>query len=314
MKICSLLPSATEILFALGLGEQVVAVSHECDFPDEARRKPRALSCAVNHDTRSSEEIDRLVRESAARGESLYRLDAALLQRLRPDLIVTQDLCDVCAIDAPSAIKAIATLRPQPEILALHPHTLGDVSEDIRRLGSRTQRASDAARLIKQLRDRLQRVRQRVGDAPRPRVVCLEWLDPPMATGHWVPEMVEAAGGIEVLGEAGARSRRIAWHELIDAAPEVVVMMPCGFSVERTLRELDVVRHAPGWADLPAVRGAGVYAVDASAYFTRPGPRLVDGVEILATLLHPERMAASPAERDRLLQGRCARVLERARD
>ena len=290
MKICSLLPSATEILFALGLGDQVVGVTHECTFPPEARRKPRVVHSVVEQDQLQSEEIDSMVLDHLRRKESLYRIDATLLNQLHPDLIVTQELCEVCAIDASDVVKSLGALSYRPRLLSLHPHTLAEALEDILVVGEATGRAQEAMRLVQRLKGRIERVGQLVADAPRkPRVFCLEWLKPLMASGHWVPEMVELAGGIEVLGRRGEPSRYVSWDEVIAAQPEMILLMPCGFPIARTRQELSVVTSLPGWDDLPAVRQHRVWLVNGPAYYNCSGPRLVDGVEVFAALIHPDR-------------------------
>ena len=295
MKICSLLPSATEILFALGLGDAVVGVSHACDFPAEVRDKPRVLRCSIAQDHDSSAAIDQAVRDALGRRESLYQIDTELMRRLQPDLVITQDLCDVCAVSAPDVRASVEALSPRPEVIALHPHTLGEMLEDIRTIGRRTGRRTQAQDLVNHLAQRIDRLRRRMaGSSMRPRVFCFEWLQPPMATGHWVPEMVELAGGREVLGQTGKPSRYVDWTEITTAKPEVLVLMPCGFSIERTRRECDLLRRMPGWLELPAVVQRRVYALDAAAYFNRSGPRLVDGVDILARLIHPARAGVLP--------------------
>jgi len=290
MTICSLLPSATEILYALGLGDQVIGVSHECHFPPEVNSKPRVVQSAIDQDRCSSEDIDRLVRDALQHRESLYRIDTELLRHLRPQLIVTQDLCDVCAIDTGSVHDVLRSLPYRPTVLSLHPHTLSEALEDIRILGSATGRLHEAARLIEQLQARIHRVRQRLKGVSRvPRVVCVEWLSPVMACGHWVPELVELAGGHEALGEAGKPSRVVPWEAVQRAQPDALILMPCGFLIDRTRRELDVLQRQPGWETLPAVQEGRVFLVNGPAYFNQSGPRLIDGLEILATLFHPER-------------------------
>lgn len=289
MRICSLLPSATEILFALGLDEEIVGVSHECDFPPQARAKPRVVTTRLDSEQLSSEEIDRAVRTALQERTSLYQVDVKALRRARPDLIVTQELCEVCAVDASTVSEALAALSYRPEVVSLHPHTLSEVLDSIRVVGERTGRARQAERLVQSLHDRLDRVRARLGPrASRPRVCCLEWLKPPMTCGHWVPEQVERAGGHEVLGRAGEPSRYVTWEEIAAAQPEILVLMPCGLSVERTRRELSLVTDEPLWRTLPAVRQGRVHLVNGPAYFNCSGPRVVDGVELLATLMHPQ--------------------------
>lgn len=292
MRICSFLPSGTEILYALGLGDAVVGVSHECDYPPDARHKPIVVRTVIDAERASSEEIDQAVRASLARRESLYQVDVEALRRARPDLIVTQELCDVCAVDATQVTAALRSLPCQPQTVSLHPHTLEESLEDIRRIGEATGRRDDADALWRSCRERLARLRDRLsGITHRPRVFCLEWLRPLMASGHWVPEMVELSGGRELLGRVGEVSRVVTADEVAAARPERLVLMPCGFSIERTRSELSLVTSQPWWETLPAVRDRQVYLVNGPAYFNRPGPRLIDGVELLAGLFHPETCA-----------------------
>ena len=298
MRIVSLLPSATEIAFALGLGDEVVAVSHECDYPPPARERPAVTRSPIHGHALSSAEIDRRTTEELHDGGTLYYLDTDLLRGLAPDLILTQELCDVCAVAQPEVERAVRELGSEPRVLSLEPNTLGDVLDTILVVGAATGCEARAQEVVAGLRARVEEVAGRAQDVRgRPRVFCLEWTDPPWVAGHWVPEMVQLAGGADVLGRAGEPSTRIAWSEVQAAAPEVIVLMPCGYDLERTLADGDVVRALPGWAALPAVRSGRVYAVDGSSYFNRPGPRLVDGLELLAHLLHPEVFAAPAVER-----------------
>ncbi|MBI4003457.1 MAG: cobalamin-binding protein [Candidatus Omnitrophica bacterium] len=286
MRICSFLPSATEILFALGLDEQIVGVSHECDFPPQARAKPRVVTTRMDSQRLSSEEIDRAVRTALRERTSLYRVDVEALRRARPDLLVTQQLCDVCAIDTATVSEALEALSYRPEVVSLHPHTLSETLDDIRVVGERTGHLPQAEVLLQSLRGRIDRVHARVAHlSRRPRVFCLEWLKPPMACGHWVPEQVELAGGHEVLGRTGEPSRYVTWEEIAAAEPDLLVLMPCGLSVERTRRELSLVTDEPLWRTLPAVRQGRVHLVNGPAYFNRSGPRSVDGVELLMRLI-----------------------------
>ncbi len=295
MRIVSLLPSATEIAFALGLGDQVVAVSHECDYPPAARQRPAVTRSPLHGHALSSREIDERTARELREGGTLYYLDTDRLRDLAPDLILTQELCDVCAVAPQEVERAVRTLGTVPRVLSLEPNTLADVLQTIRIVGTATGREAEAEALVARLAERIARVRQAAdGVADRPRVFCLEWTDPPWVAGHWVPEMVALAGGIDVLGEAGAPSMRVEWERVRAAAPEVLVLMPCGFDLARTLAEAAVVRALPSWDALPAVGAGRVYAVDGSSYFNRPGPRLVDGLELLAHLLHPERFARPP--------------------
>ncbi len=291
MRICSLLPSATEIVFALGLGDELVGVSHECEYPPSARQKPTVIHSTLHQEgPLSSLGIDRAVQASLRERRSLYQVDEALLHSLQPDLIITQALCDVCAIETVQVARLAHALPSRPAVLSLHPHTLSEALEDLRRIGDATGRRAQADALVRTLHQRLERVRTLVAKTTyRPRVFCLEWLEPPMASGHWVPEMVEVAGGQEVLGRAGVPSRYVTWPEIADARPEVLILMPCGFPIERTRQELSVVTAQPLWTSLPAVRAGRVYLANGPAYFNCSGPRLVDGVELLAGIFHPQQ-------------------------
>lgn len=285
MKICSLLPSATEILFALGLGEQVAGVSHECDFPPEARSKPVLIKSRITH-TDSAAAIDCQVREFLARGESLYSVDFEMLRAIEPDVIVTQDLCHVCAATPDDLGAALAQLKRPPQVVTLNPHSLADVCADIRAVGGATGRTTEAQRVVAEFESGVAAVEQMTGGRGRPRVLCLEWLDPPYVAGHWVPEMVARAGGIDVLGQAGKPSFRIDWDAVRAARPEVIVVMPCGYSLASAQEEFRNLALPGGWNDLPAVKEGRVFVVEASGYFSRPGPRLPDGLAILASAIH----------------------------
>jgi iron complex transport system substrate-binding protein len=286
VRIASLVPSATEMLYALGLGDSVVAVTHECDFPPEAR-EVESLTRSVVPEGLGPAEIDRAVRRRTERGEALYELDRDTVERLSPDLIVTQAVCQVCAVSFDDVRAVAAELPSQPEVLSLDPATLADVLADLGRLGEAAGVPESAQRLTAQARARLARVQDAVEAAGTPRVVALEWLDPVFVGGHWVPEMIAAAGGLDVLGTPGGKSETVGWDELQAARPEVALCMPCGYDAGRCADE------ARAYDDqLRRLAAERVVAVDASAYFSRPGPRLVDGVELLAGLLHPERVAA----------------------
>ena len=285
MKICSLLPSATEILFALGLGDQVAGVSHECDFPKEAKSKPVLIKSRITH-TESPAAIDRQVREFLERGESLYSVDFERLREIEPDLIVTQDLCHVCAATPDDLGAALAHLQRQPQVVTLNPHSLADVCADIRAVGEATECAERANGLLAEFERDIAIVERSVTGLDRPRVLCLEWLDPPYVAGHWVPEMVERAGGTDVLGRAGKPSFRVDWETLLAARPEVIVIMPCGYSLSAAEGEFRKMHLPDGWKDLPAVRNGRVFVVEASGYFSRPGPRLAAGLAVLADAIH----------------------------
>ena len=289
MRICSLLPSATEIVYALGLGDQLYGVSHECDYPPEAAAKPTLIRSAFDQSSLSSLEIDHAVMERLRSGEGVYTIDQDLLRQAEPDLILTQELCDVCAVPYSEVKRAVDQLVSQPRLLPLSPSLLGDVLQDINRVGEATGREEQAGFLVRRLRERIDRVTARTATAAeRPATFCLEWADPLYVAGHWIPEMVEMAGGIDGLGMKGKPSVPIEWERVVSYAPEVVILMPCGFDVERAVREMPLLTRLPGWLDLPAVQRGQVYAVNATAYFSRSGPRLVDGLELLAKILHPE--------------------------
>jgi len=289
VRICSLLPSATEIVCALGAGDQLCGISHECDYPPEAARKPVLIRSAVDPSGLSSGQIDRAVTERLRRGEPVYTIDLDRLRQADPDLILTQALCEVCAVPSREVMRAVECLAGRPTLLSLSPALLGDVLLDIRRVGRALGRDADAEVLVDSLQRRIDRVVATAArTADRPRTWCVEWTDPLYVAGHWVPEMVELAGGTDGLGMAGKPSGPIAWESVAHYAPEVIVVMPCGFDLERAARELPLLERLPGWSGLPAVRHRRVYAVDATAYFSRSGPRLVDGLELLAGLLHPE--------------------------
>lgn len=297
MRICSLLPGATETLFALGLERQVVGVTHECDHPADAQYKPCMVKSAIDSQRMSGAEIDRKVAEILQAGRGLYSIDAAALTAAAPDVIITQGLCEVCALDYQEVVKAAAALPRQPEILSLNPRRLQDILDDIRRIGAATATHHQAGALADDLRRRIEIVGGREPDR-RPRVVCLEWFEPLYCAGHWVPEMVALAGGHDVIGRPGEPAKKIAWQEVVDAQPEVLLLMPCGFDVRRTVKESTPLRALPGWRELPAVRAERVFALNGNAYFSRPGPRLVNGLEILARIIHRDGVewAAQPSD------------------
>ena len=285
MKICSLLPSATEILFALGLGDQVAGVSHECDFPAEARSKPVLIQSRITH-TGSAADIDRQVREFLDRGESLYSVDFGMLRAIEPDLIVTQDLCHVCAATPDDLGAALARLKRQPKVVTLNPRSLADVCADIRAVAEATNRSREARTVVSRFEEDIARIEKSVRGTERPRVVCLEWLDPPYVAGHWVPEMVDRAGGIDVLGHEGKPSFRVDWATIFEARPEVIFIMPCGYSLTAAKAEFQNLSLPCAWDDLPAVKNGRLFVVEASGYFSRPGPRLAAGMAVLADAIH----------------------------
>ena len=296
MRIVSLLPSATEILFALGLEREVVGVSHECDFPAQARNKRVVIHSRLPHDAPPAE-IDRLVREYVARGESLYAVDALTLEELAPDLIVTQDLCQVCAASPDDLAAALARFAEPPEVLTLNPQDLSDVWRDVLWVGEATRRGFQAEALLEEIGSRLGELERHVAAVQeRPRVAVLEWLQPFYVGGHWVPEMIELAGGRDVLGHKCTPSFRVTIEEVMDASPDVLLIAQCGYDAKRARDEYVAMTFPEEWNDVPAVRTGRVYAVDASSYFSRPGPRLVTGIEALAKLLHPAVEVSAEAE------------------
>jgi iron complex transport system substrate-binding protein len=272
---------------ALGRADDLVGISHECDYPP-GLSAPVLVEPVIRSDSLSSEEIDRQVRAAAVQNHSLYRLSESALAAVRPDLVILQDLCDVCAVTPTQVDRILSTLTPRPRVLKLHPLRLTDTLDDILRIGSAIERDAEAAQLTSRLQQALHGICHRAGSESRPRVACLEWLDPLYIAGHWVPDMVELAGGIAVLTEAGAPSRRITWDELTAAAPDVLVIMPCGFPRERACAEFTRISAEPQWGAVPAVQSGRVLVVDALSYFSRPGPRLVDGVLQLAAFLYPD--------------------------
>ena len=285
MRIVSLVPNGTEILFALGAGDMVVGVSHECDYPEEARRRPVLTGSALRPGM-SAAEVDAAVSAQVGSGQSLYTLDEARIAELAPDVIVTQQLCPVCAVSTEQVDGAVRPLPRCPEVVSLDPRTLGDVFADIRRVGKITGRTSEAIALVTELERRLETVRAAVAQRPRPRVLALEWLDPPFAGGHWVPEMIGLAGGIDAIAQPGDHSERLTWDRIAAADPDVIVAMPCGFDEAGAREQIAAVADRPAWRSLRAVREGQVHAVDANGCFSRPGPRLVDGIERLAAIFH----------------------------
>jgi iron complex transport system substrate-binding protein len=292
MRIVSLVPSATEMLFALGLGPDLIAVTHECDYPPAARELPRVTRDVLPPGL-SAAEIDAAVKERTLAGESIYELDADLLHDLEPDLIVTQALCSVCAVSFDDVRAIAAEMDPQPRVIALDPHTVGEVLGDARTLAQATDTKEQALALIKDAGRRIDKVKLATRSARRPRVVALEWLDPPFAAGHWTPQLIEYAGGEDVLGFAGENSEQRTWAEIAAVEPDIVVVMPCGYDAEIAHREAEMHRD-----ELAALGAGEVIAVDAASYFSRPGPRIVDGLELLAWLIHPELVEEPPKQDD----------------
>ncbi len=287
-RIISLLPSSTETLCALGLRDRLVGVSHECDFPADVLGLPVLTAPKLNPHG-SSATIDARVRAVVQEGLSVYRINTEVLRQLQPDLIVTQDQCEVCAVSLPEVEEAVRCfLTPGVHVVSLKPQRLSDIWEDIRQVGQATGQDAAAEEVVKGLTRRVWKLEQKTRHTQRPRVACIEWLDPLMAGGNWVPELVEIAGGEYTFAAAGAHSPKITWQTLVEYQPEVIVVMPCGFKIPQTQADLSVLTAHPQWQELPAVQANRVYVVDGNAYFNRPGPRIVESVEILAEILHPQ--------------------------
>jgi iron complex transport system substrate-binding protein len=293
LRLISFLPAATEMVYALGLGDRLVGVSHECDYPVVAKTKPVVVKAALPLETMSLWEIDVTVAQRIDSGQSLYEVDERLLAQLAPTHILTQELCHVCAPSGNEITRALAALPIKPEILWFTPHSIEEIFGNLRDLGIATGTTARAEEIIATARVRLQKIatltkKASHARAHRPRIFCLEWIDPYYCCGHWVPEMVELAGGREALGRRGMDSVRVAWEKIARWSPEVLIMSPCGFDTDKAVAQAEQLLQQPGWSDLPAVRHGRVFAVDANAYFARPGPRVVNGVELLAHLIHPE--------------------------
>ena len=294
-RVVSLLPSATEILFAIGAGDRVVGVTHECDYPVGARSLPTVTASELNTEGAAPGEIDRHIHAARHGGSSIYRLDESELARLQPDLIVTQELCDVCAVAYSEVRRAVRRLPGDVPILSLEPRSVEEICASVEEVGAAIGLDENARVTAAMMRDRVAEVGARARPEPRPRVVCIEWTDPLMVGGHWVPEMVRIAGGVDVLGEEAAPSRYVSWGEVVEAQPEVMILMPCGYDLARTLELVPEVASRPGFDDLPAARAGRVFAVDGSAYFSRPGPRVIHGLEILAAAVRAKPGDPAPA-------------------
>jgi iron complex transport system substrate-binding protein len=292
LRICSLLPSATEIAFALGLGEQVVAVSHECDYPPEAHDRPVLTKSAIHQTIHKSLDLDRAVEQ---RGGDVYEIDEQLLGELKPDLILTQELCNVCAVSYTKVKEAARILDVDTKIVSLEPTNLEEIVDNILLVGKMAGASSAAEKLAPQLLKRISRVKEKTQRVKRrPRVFFMEWLQPPWVGGHWIPEMIDYAGGVDGLGHLGQPSYKTEWKQVIAYQPEIIVLSPCGFDAEQVVNELTVLSSYEGWENIPAFQYGRIYAVNASAYFSRPGPRIVEGLEILAHVVHPELFPENP--------------------
>ncbi len=290
MRICSLLPSGTEILYGLGLQDQIVAVSDDCDYPSDVRKKPIISKSVISGKNYSSRQIHNLVESHQHKGLSIYDIDEGYLKKLKPDLILTQELCEVCAIPYSQVLKAAKVLEQGPKVVSLEPRTLEDVLDNILLVGKLTGTQNKAENFVSELRKRIDFVKstgQRL-TINRPKVLNLEWIDPPMAGGHWVPEMVQIAGGRDEMVKVGEWTVNLTWSRVVGYEPEVIVVMPCSYNLEESLREARTLDKVEGWKTIPAVAKGKVYAVNAGWYFSRSGPGLVTGLEIMAEILHPE--------------------------
>lgn len=295
-QIVSFLPSATEMACALGLSDQLVGITHECDYPPEIRGKAVVVRNVLPIEQMSQRKIDTEVAQRMKDGLSLYQVDGDLLRALAPDLILTQDLCQVCAPSGNEVSQVLNLLPKKPRILWLTPNSLEEIADNLRELGEATGRTKEAEELVAAGRARVEKIAALTRNLSRPRVFCMEWLDPVYCSGHWVPEMVRLAGGVDALAQEGKDSVRISWDDVLEFAPEVLIITPCGFNLEKTVEESSKLSTFPDWSSLPAVRNGRVYAVDANSYFARPGPRVVDGTELLAHLVHPELFAWNGSE------------------
>ncbi len=300
MRIVSTLPTATEIVYQLGLGKQLVGVSHECNYPSQASKKPRISETDIDYGKATSIEIDNHVTAKMHEHHSLYNLKEDLLMHLAPTYLITQKLCDVCAVTPNDLQRVIRTLSKKPELITLNPTSLKEILQDILRVGKVLKVEDRAQRLVGKLRRKIQEIREKTNGLLQPKILCLEWLDPPFASGHWVPEMVEIAGGVEVLGLKNKPSRKISWEDVKRMDPEIIVMMPCGFSIDKTLGELKGLARNPLWQSLKAVKEGEVYVVDGPSYFNQSGPRVIEvGIEILAKIIHPE-IFGNPSKKEAL--------------
>lgn len=286
-RIVSFLPSATEILYELGVGDQILAVTHECNYPSEAKTKSRVINSVFNPKKMTSKEIDNKVVELVQTKKDIYVLDEQVLKKANPDLIVAQGICEVCSPYTKEINRAVSILQGKPEVLILDPQSLGDILDNIIELGKKVGKFGESQAFVHDLRTRIKIIQHRQ-KIVRPRVLCIEWLDPLFTAGHWVPQMVELAGGINGISATGDRSRRMELDEIVKFDPDIIVLMPCGFDVTRTMQEYEKLADKEKWRSLKAVKQGQVYAVNANEYFSKPGPRTVIGLEILAKIINPD--------------------------
>ncbi len=298
MRVVSLLPSATEILHFVGAEGNLVGVTHECDHPKDVEKLPKLTVTSIDHHSMTSAQIDAAIREHLTDTGSIYSLDTKLLEELEPDLVLTQGLCDVCAVSLNVVEQAVLGLRKTPRVLSMNPRSLGEVLDVTVEVGDAVGRGAKAREKGATLKRRLARIEETVTGLPRPLVGCIEWLDPPFSAGHWVPEMVQIAGGEDLFAREGEPSGRLSWKEVFEAEPEVLVLMPCGFDTVRAVGAAPSLLGLSGWSDLPAVKNGRVWAVDANSYFSHPAPRLVEGAEMLARILHPRVFPDAPKLED----------------
>ena len=289
MRICSFLPSATEILYELGLGDSVVGVTHECDFPSDASKKTIVVRSAFDASRLTSEEIDSMIVQLVREGKDIYVIDDDALRKANPDLIVAQGLCEVCSPYLKELDRAMKILDNKPKVIVLDPHDLDEILVNIEQVAKNVEKEKKGEEVVKALRSRIDNVRSVTKSIMHiPRVLCIEWLDPIFTAGHWVPQLVELAGAINGVSKRGEPSRRMKWEEVLEFDPDIIVLMPCGFDVERMMNELWRIEKQEEWKNIDAVKNKMVYATDASSYFSRPGPRTVTGLEILAKIIHPD--------------------------
>lgn len=288
LRIVSFLPAATEMVALLGLEDKLVGTSHECNFPPSIRSRPVVVKHAIDTISLSPAAVDAAISGAVRQGEQLYMIDEELLAELRPTLLLVQDVCQVCAPSGQQLQQVVQNLKEKPRVLSLSPQTLTDIAQNLRDLGHATGTADKAEEILADWKTRMADVQRRVNDRPRVRCFVFEWIDPIYCSGHWVAEMVQLAGGYDLLARPGQASVRVSWEEVVASAPDVLILSPCGYSIDEASDQLAILQALPGWEDVPAVRSKRVYAVNADAFVTRPGPRIVDGIEMLAYLLHAE--------------------------